>query len=109
MCLQATTSSRVWYQSSSRPLPSFSIAISPSRPTTWEPKNLFAYRNKTRGVTSLRNHCRFASDDRRIRKPRHRHVREVVTAFGSLLGVILFLFWLTGFSDATQAQRRNRR
>ncbi len=48
------------------------------------------------------------SDDPRIRKPRPGRVREVVAAFGSLLSVSLLLFWSTGFSDTTQAQRRSR-
>jgi LSD1 subclass zinc finger protein len=49
------------------------------------------------------------SDDPRIRKPRTGRIRKLVTAFGSSLTVLLFLFWLASFSDTTQAQRRNRR
>ena len=48
------------------------------------------------------------SDDPRIRKPHRGRVRELVAASGSLLTLILLLFWLTGFSDTTHAQRRNR-
>ncbi|HET6890712.1 MAG TPA: hypothetical protein VFH31_06385 [Pyrinomonadaceae bacterium] len=45
------------------------------------------------------------SDDPRIRKSRRGRVRELAA---SLLTVILLLFWLTDFSDTTQAQRPNR-
>jgi hypothetical protein len=49
------------------------------------------------------------SDAPRTRNRRRGRGHKVITAFGCLLSAILFLFWLMGFSDTTQAQRRSRR